>query len=132
MADDEPELATNEEWRGIMVRARKEHGLSQAELGAKVGCSQVMISKIESDDVASNSSRILAICEVLKIPPPQHFENEEIKSWVQLGRLLRAKNRSQYKFVLQLVESMAKEAAESAPGPDSESGRDRTVPDRRK
>jgi transcriptional regulator with XRE-family HTH domain len=113
---DEPELATNEEWRGIMKRARKEHQLSQEELAAKVGCSQVMIAKIESDATASSSKYILAICDELDIPPPQHFENEDMKAWAQLGRVLRAKNRKQYEIALKLVESMAQEAEQREAG----------------
>ena len=49
-SDETAEIATNKTWRGIMVRARKTHQLSQLELGKLVGVSQAMISKLESGE----------------------------------------------------------------------------------
>lgn len=109
VADDEemPEIATNEEWRGIMVRARKAHGLSQEQLGDKVGLSQVMISKLES--AQASSTYIMRICRVLHIQPPEHYENEDQKQWANLGRVLRARKPEQYRRALALVEAMTDE-----------------------
>lgn len=108
---EEPELATNGEWRGIMVRARKEHGLSQDELGAKLGISQAMVSKIESGESRS-SALVMPICRILGIPPPEHFVDEFEKEWVRLGRALRYRNEEQARAARQLIESMVKQAEE--------------------
>lgn len=105
VADPPPELATNEEWRAIMHRARKDQKLSQKELGARVGTSQNIVSLIESGEVTS-SSYVLAICKVLKIPPPMHFDNEDDATWSQLGHLLRTRNMKQFRRALALVEAM--------------------------
>lgn len=105
---EEPELATNEEWRGIMVRARKEHGFSQESLGQKLGVSQALISKMESGEVGS-SKLVMPICRLLGIPAPEHFVDEEEKNWVRLGRVLRHRNPEQAKVALQLVESMVRQ-----------------------
>lgn len=104
----EPELATNDEWRGIMVRARKEHDLTQDELGNKFGVSQAMISKLETGE-AGSSKLVLPICRLLGIPLPEHFVDEEDREWVRLGRVLRHRNREQAKLAVKLVESMVKQ-----------------------
>ena len=115
-AGDLPELAFDEEWRGIMVRARKEHGLSQDGLAKLVGSSQPLISKIESGLVGS-SELVRPICDALSIPEPNNFANEDDRAWVQLGRLLRARNPEQYRRATSLVESMvdSEKATEVAP-----------------
>lgn len=116
--DDEPELSTTPEWRRIMVSARKTKrdgypdGMTQGQLGDLVGCSQVMISKIEGADGASKYVR--RICRALSIPLPQHFVDEPDRSWSQLGHVLRRKDPEQYKILLAQVELAAKRAAESA------------------
>jgi len=112
VAEGDPEISTNPHWRGIMVRARKahmvdDHPMTQKELGAKVSCSQVTISKIESGEQDS-SDRILDICRVLSIPAPQHFEDEDSRTWSELGRVLRAGNPDQYEAARRLVEALAK------------------------
>lgn len=106
--ENEPELATNDEWRGIMARARKDHGMSQEDLGQKVGSSQAMISKIESGESGS-SKLVRPICVLLNIPLPEHFTDEAERAWVQAGRVLRHRNPEQAKATLALVESMAKQ-----------------------
>ena len=103
--EDLPKLPADAEWRKVMVRARKEHGLTQAELGKKVGVSQALISKIE-DGTYESSDAIRSICDVLSIPEPAAFANEDDRAWIQLGRLLRSKNMEQYRRALSLVESM--------------------------
>ncbi len=110
--DDTAEIATNKTWRGIMVRARKDHKLTQTELGAKVGLSQVMISKIESGQ-SGGSSEILAICGILKIQPPQHFADEWQKKWAELGQVLRHKSPDHAEAAMRLVEAMSKPASAS-------------------
>lgn len=111
--EDMPELATNDEWRAIMIRARKDHGMTQEQLAEAVGASQVMISKIESG-AASSSTYILRICRVLKIPEPMHFANEEQREWSQLGHLLRRTSPDQYQAALRLLRSMVKQAEHAA------------------
>lgn len=114
---EEPELATNEEWRGIMVRARKDHKWSQDKLADKIGSSQAIISKIESGEVRT-TSLVMPICRVLGIPPPEHFVDEFEKEWVRLGRALRYRNESQARAARTLIESMVKQY--DAPATDDE------------
>lgn len=111
---DTPELATNEEWRGIMVRARKDAYMTQAELALRVGTSQNMISNLESGGVTS-SKFVLPICRVLSIPPPMFFESEDQKLWSQLGHVLRGKNMKQFRRAMALVESMIEDEAPDQP-----------------
>lgn len=124
--EDDPELATNEEWRGIMVRARKAHGLSQDALAGKLRASQALISKIESGEVSS-SSLVLPICRLLSIPLPEHFVDEFERSWVQLGRALRHRSPNQAKATLELIKSIVEQAGE----PGAEEKRD-AIPDENK
>ena len=120
---EEPELATNEDWRGIMVRARKDHGWSQENLAEKVGSSQAMISKIESGE-ARTSTLVMPICRALGIPPPEHFVDEFEKEWQRLGRALRYRNEQQARAARSLIESMVRQYEEldkleqSVPLPD--------------
>ena len=116
-ADPAPELTTNSEWRAIMIRARKEHELTQKELGAKVGTSQNIVSLIESGEVSS-SQYVLPICKVLGIPPPRFFENEDDAAWSQLGHLLRTKNMKQFRRAMALIEAMIEDEAEEKPAND--------------
>lgn len=106
--EEMPELATNEEWRGIMTRARKAHGMTQDELGAKVGLSQVMISKLETGESGS-STHILRICRVLDIPEPANFATDEQRDWWQLGHVLRSRNTEQYAAAKQLIRTMVEQ-----------------------
>jgi transcriptional regulator with XRE-family HTH domain len=115
--DGDPELATNDEWRKIMVRARKQHDLTQEELGDDVGITQVMISKIESG-AASASDRVLAICRRLSIPEPQHFANDDQREWSELGHALRHKGSDAYQAAIQLLRQLAKQTDEAAREPD--------------
>jgi len=118
-SDPSPELATNEEWRAIMVRARKDQGFTQKELGAKVKTSQNIISEIESGKVTS-SGFILPICKVLKIPPPRHFESEDDATWSQLGHLLRTKNMKQFRRAMAMIEAMVEDETDAKPANDEQ------------
>lgn len=123
--DPDPEMATNEEWRGIMVRARKDQNFTQAELGIRVGTSQNIISLIEAGEVTS-SRFVLPICRVLKIPAPVHFESEAAKSWVQLGSLLRHKNMQQFEAMLAVVKTMVEGDGAKADAPPEDAPRSST------
>lgn len=114
-----PELATNAEWRKIMVQARKDHGLTQDQLGAKVGLSQVMISKLESGESGS-STYVLRICRVLAIPQPMHFADEQSKAWNELGHVLRHRNPEQYEATRQLIETIVRQFEQAANPPITE------------
>jgi transcriptional regulator with XRE-family HTH domain len=107
-ADPDPEVATNDEWREIMVAARKDLGMTQAQLATRIGAKQPQISEIESGDVVS-SALILPICRVLKIAEPQHYVDEDQKLWSQLGHLLRNKSMKKYRRYLALLESEIEE-----------------------
>lgn len=89
-----------------MKRARATNGLTQAELGRTVGTSQNMISNIESGNVAS-SQFVMPICDALHISPPMFFESEEDRAWIQLGRVLRARDMDMFRRALSLVEKLA-------------------------
>jgi transcriptional regulator with XRE-family HTH domain len=102
---NEPELATNEEWRDIMIKARKARGWSQDVLADKVGLSQPQISNIESGE-ASGSSYVMRICRVLGIAPPEHFVDEFDRTWQRLGRTIRYYDREQADNLRELIESM--------------------------
>jgi transcriptional regulator with XRE-family HTH domain len=124
--DNEPELATNDEWRKIMVRARKTHGLTQEQLADEFGVSQVTISKIESGAFGS-SKLVLPISRRLKIPEPQHFADNEQREWSQLGHVLRHHGGAEYDAALQLLRSMVKRIEGDQPAdlekPDPEAPR---------
>lgn len=99
-----------------MVRARKAYqgeGLTQKELGARVGTSQNVISLIEAGEVTS-STFILPICDVLGIPPPMLYENEDQQLWSQLGRVLRHKSMRKFRRAMALVEAMVDDDEEAA------------------
>lgn len=122
MADeDDPEIGTNEHWRGLLVRARKDHGLTQQQLGDKVGVSQVMISKIESGE-SSSSKLVIPICRLLSIPPPAYFLDDWQQRWYELGHVLRFRDPDQADAAIRLVESMTKRLDVAAPEPDPKPG----------
>ena len=54
----------------------------------------------------SSSKYVRPVCDVLSIPEPNNFANEDDRSWVQLGRLLRSRNMEQFRRAMSLVESM--------------------------
>jgi transcriptional regulator with XRE-family HTH domain len=137
---DPPELATNEDWRGIMQRARKAYkvdgkAMTQDQLAERVGRrirerwpnstvetpSQALISKIESGDTKS-SKVILAICDVLSIPAPEHTADEEDRSWIRLGRVIRGGDPDEFKHLLATLEKIAAQVSkeETEPGPQPE------------
>ncbi len=96
-----------------MKRARADHGLTQDELATAVGKrikgeapSQALMSKIESGATES-SEYVIPICEVLSIPLPEHFLNEDDRDWSRLGRVLRSKDVEQYRRWVSLLESIA-------------------------
>jgi transcriptional regulator with XRE-family HTH domain len=115
--NEAPELATTATWRTRMREARSKAGLTQAQLAAKVGVTQNMISLIESGNVAS-SKFVLPICEVLKITPPRlRVEDESDQRWLEAGRTLRLLNRPLFDQQLRLVEMLAA-AAEGREPPE--------------
>jgi len=114
-ADEKPpELATNDTWRGIMARARKDHDLSQQQLADKLGSTQAAVSKIESGEIRS-STLVIPICTLLQIPLPEYLANEEDRRWHQIGRALRHRSPEMAKRIAALCESLA-DAAELETG----------------
>lgn len=62
------ELARSPEQVGNAIRrARKKHGMSQAELGKKAGLRQETISLIENGNPAAKLETILAVLSVLNL-----------------------------------------------------------------
>lgn len=96
-----------------MVRARKERGWTQEELGRKVGTSQNVISLIESGGVGA-STFVTPICEKLKIPFPMFFEDDWQKNWHHLGRLLREQDIEGAEAAVKMVEAMLRKNAQPA------------------
>lgn len=127
---DPPELATNEDWCGIMQRARKAHKIdgkemTQAQLAERVGRrirerwpqssvetpSQVSISKIENGQHGS-SRFILPICDVLAIPTPDHTADEEERDWIRIGRVMRHDDPDGYRHWKTTLEKLNDRAAD--------------------
>lgn len=88
-----------------MRRARATRGMTQAELGQRVGTSQNIISMLESGRIGS-SQFVLPIARALGIPPPMFFEDEDDRAWIQIGRVLRSRDMEVFRRALGLVESM--------------------------
>ena len=106
----DPELATNEHWRDEMILARKAAGMTQDQLGTRVGATQVSISKIESGENGS-STFILPICRVLKIHPPEHYATSDDREFMRELAKVRREKPDQYKAVIALVHSIVDGAA---------------------
>ncbi len=102
---DLPELAFDSEWSESVIKARKNAGLNQSELAAKVGTSQNMISLIESNGVGS-STFVLPICKELKIPPPAFYASSDQKRWADLGHRLRLRDPKKFTLAMALAESL--------------------------
>jgi transcriptional regulator with XRE-family HTH domain len=100
-----PEIATTPEWRAEMKAAREALGLTQTELGIRVGVSQNVISLIESGGIGA-SQFVIPISRLLKIHPPTFFESPEDQAWVQLGRTLRSRSPAVFRQALGMVEAM--------------------------
>ncbi len=107
------------------MKARKDQGFTQETLGVRVGTSQNVVSLIEKGppEGIGSSKFILPICRVLSIPPPQHYEDDEVAAWSQLGSLLRHKNMRRFKATLDLVKSMVDEEEATERNPESPANR---------
>lgn len=104
--ENDPELATNTLWREEMILARKTAGLTQEQLGDRIGATQVSISKIESGE--NESSRfVMPICRVLKIAAPEHYASAEDRDFQREISKLRRENPEQYRSLVALVHSIA-------------------------
>lgn len=126
-ATGDGEIATNEEWRGVMKRARTSHKMSQEALAKLVGVSQAMINKIEKGG-SGGSGAVLAICRVLSIPEPMTFASDDAKHWHELGHAARRlMTAEQYAAHLRMIETTVRQL-ESVPAPDP----DEPAPGRRR
>lgn len=104
----DPELPTTALWRGWMVSRREALGLTQTDLGRKVGLSQPIISEIESGKQA-RSVAVLAISRVLGIPPPYlEIEDDVERRLLEAARILRHTNVEVFATQLQLIETLAR------------------------
>lgn len=107
--DEHPEMSTTDHWRGVMQRARKAHGLTQAQLGARVGVSQNVISGLE-DGRVSSSKAVLPICSELDIPPPYALITDyQDQRWVDAGRVLRSRAPQVFDTLLETAEKLAQQ-----------------------
>jgi transcriptional regulator with XRE-family HTH domain len=124
-ATGDGEIATNEEWRGVMKRARTAHKMSQAALAAAVGVSQAMINKIEKGE-SGGSGAVLSICRVLAIPAPMNFADEDTKHWHELGHAARRlMTPEQYGALEKLIESSVRQLEPPPAGADAPASRTR-------
>jgi transcriptional regulator with XRE-family HTH domain len=125
MSTDEkgPELATNDDWRGIMVRARKSHSLSQQDVADRLGTSQAAISKIESGEIGS-TSLVLPICALLSIPLPEHVADAEDRDWMHLSRVLRHRRPAIARDIFSLMERVAEEIKAETSDVNADTARD--------
>lgn len=107
-----------------MRRARIAQGLTQDQLGGRVGLSQTMISDIETGEVGS-SSAVMAISKTLRIPPPWLAVEDEVdERWLDVGRVLRRHRPRAFEKWLQLL----MEEVEHILGADSDDGSGGTKP----
>ena len=102
---DDPEVPTTPEWRKDMIRTRKLKGLTQEQLGRRVGTSQNIVSLIESGKLGS-SAFVLRIARVLAIAAPQFHGDAHQELWAKLGQQLQSRSPRQFRRALALVESM--------------------------
>lgn len=57
---------------GAKMRAlRKAKKMSQHELGEAIGVDQTMVSKMETGESATTTDRLIAIAQVLEVPPSE-------------------------------------------------------------
>lgn len=111
-SNDWPELATNDHWRANMRRARNDAGLTQGQLGLKVGVSQNVISRIESGEQRA-SAAVMPICHALKILPPVIMITDDLEQrWHDAGRQLRARDPAFYEAQVEAMEQLARSLAE--------------------
>jgi transcriptional regulator with XRE-family HTH domain len=105
---DAVEMPTTRLWRQQMTAGRKALGLTQTELGERVGLSQPTISDIESG-VMKGSRLIPAIARALFIPPPFLAVEDELDDrLMRAGRELRSRNNEVFLAQLQLLETLVK------------------------
>lgn len=121
---DPPELATNDEWRRTMRKARKDHkvdgkSMTQEDLADSVwkvmrqrwpeskhsaeAPSQAALSKVESGDV-KKSVYVIAICTVLSIPQPSHYVDDDNRAWAEAGEYMRHKFPEEFARHLEMLE----------------------------
>lgn len=105
---EEPELATNRNWREEMIAARESAGLTQEQLGKIVGATQVSISKIETGEHGS-SKFVRPICRALKIYTPEHYATDEDRIFMHELSEVRRNFPERYRAVVDLVHSIAVE-----------------------
>lgn len=111
--DAERELPTTERFRARMKAARQAAKMSQATLGEAVGLAQPMISDLETG-VVGGSGRIMAICQVLHIPPPFLLDDPELEKFVEQAYELRTINPESFQAAKVMVENLLKAEQRSA------------------
>jgi transcriptional regulator with XRE-family HTH domain len=105
---DRPEVPTTAHWRMAMRQARESRGISQADLGRRVGVSQNVISKIESGQQES-SEFVVAICKELSIALPFALFTDDLdERWFQAGQLMRKKDERMFRGQVLAMEALAK------------------------
>jgi transcriptional regulator with XRE-family HTH domain len=99
--------------------ARLAQDMTQATLAQRVGITQAMVSQIENG-IAGSSGKLLAICRVLSLDPPQFLAYDDEAAWLEIGRALRRKNPASFEAVLKLAQSLTP-PAEDDTGSDGNS-----------
>ncbi len=103
-----PKVSTTPKWRAAMKVAREAAGLTQAELGAATGVSQPVIQGLEKGSLSS-SKAVLRICELLRIPPPQRYQDATEERWAAAGAQLRSLKPAVFASQLKAIEEMVKD-----------------------
>lgn len=85
-----------------MRAERKRQGMTQADLGRRIGADQSTIQHIESG--RTDASRlVMPVCRVLGIAPPREARDEFEREWEELGAALRSREQSLIDQAISLV-----------------------------
>jgi len=92
MAKD-PQLVVTPKWRERVRAALKAHGISQARLSQRVGCSAPMMSMLLAGEIG-HSALVAPISEELGLELPEtEVTSAEWRQWIELGRRLTKRQR---------------------------------------
>ncbi len=94
-----------------MVAAREAKGMSQGQLGGRIGLSQPSISAIES---GHGSRYIPDVCRILKIPGPMHGWSEQQRQWAVIGHKLEERSPAAFKMALSNIQQILDELQASS------------------
>jgi len=130
---DPPELATNDDWRRVMRKARKDYKIDGKSMTQDELCdavwkvmrqrwpkskhsvdrpTQAALSKVESGET-KKSVYVTAIVTVLSIPMPMHYADDDNRAWAEAGEYMRHKFPEEYARWLDMLEERMRSAKAS-------------------